>query len=252
MSKSFPFSLRLLTCDSILRQTFDKKRRWPLFWRSFTWDVFICVEFWWLVHFLVWIKLIILRIFVQYKHPSLWCDLSASEKVEVVFGYSWSLHRPIWTMESAFGAGKAGMPFDPIKHIQKPQTIVRLLCWVSWQSSWSFYCLRGNWRTSDYHYLKSKSSFFVVAALRHHRLRVHLFARVDRRQGRQLGLHHRQWAKRLQLPGRDRGDCFPGVDGFPRRRRPVRAILQRQDAEALRHARPRVLRSVEINSWIPV
>ncbi|CAG0921681.1 unnamed protein product [Notodromas monacha] len=30
----------------------------------------------------------------------------------------------------AFGAGKAGMPFDPIKFVQRPQTIVRFLCWL--------------------------------------------------------------------------------------------------------------------------
>lgn len=30
----------------------------------------------------------------------------------------------------AYGAGKAGAPFDPIQFAQRPQTIVRLLCWL--------------------------------------------------------------------------------------------------------------------------
>jgi len=30
----------------------------------------------------------------------------------------------------AFGGGKAGMAFDPISFVQRPQTIVRMLCWL--------------------------------------------------------------------------------------------------------------------------
>lgn len=30
----------------------------------------------------------------------------------------------------AYGAGRAGVPFDPVSFLQKPQVILRLLCWV--------------------------------------------------------------------------------------------------------------------------
>lgn len=31
---------------------------------------------------------------------------------------------------AAFGAGKAGAPFDPIAFVTRPQVILRFLCWV--------------------------------------------------------------------------------------------------------------------------
>lgn len=31
----------------------------------------------------------------------------------------------------AYGAGKAGGAFDPATFIRQPQTVVRILCWVS-------------------------------------------------------------------------------------------------------------------------
>lgn len=31
----------------------------------------------------------------------------------------------------AYGGGKAGASFDPITFVQRPQVIVRALCWVS-------------------------------------------------------------------------------------------------------------------------
>nr|ACO13724.1 Synaptogyrin-1 [Esox lucius] len=31
----------------------------------------------------------------------------------------------------AYGAGKAGGAFDPLTFFQQPQTILRLVCWVS-------------------------------------------------------------------------------------------------------------------------
>lgn len=31
----------------------------------------------------------------------------------------------------AYGAGKAGGAFDPLTFIKQPQTIIRILCWVS-------------------------------------------------------------------------------------------------------------------------
>lgn len=32
--------------------------------------------------------------------------------------------------EGAYGAGKAGAPFDPQAFVQKPTVIVRAVCWV--------------------------------------------------------------------------------------------------------------------------
>ena len=32
--------------------------------------------------------------------------------------------------EGAYGAGKAGVAFDPIVYIKKPQVILRLISWV--------------------------------------------------------------------------------------------------------------------------
>lgn len=34
-------------------------------------------------------------------------------------------------MEGAYGGGKAGTAFDPITFIQRPQVILRAVCWVS-------------------------------------------------------------------------------------------------------------------------
>lgn len=36
----------------------------------------------------------------------------------------------------AYGAGKAGGTFDPVTFFKQPQTVVRILCWVSVVMSW--------------------------------------------------------------------------------------------------------------------
>ena len=45
----------------------------------------------------------------------------------------------------AYGAGKAGAPFDPLSYIKKPQVILRLVSLVSKVCPFKFFSLPFNW-----------------------------------------------------------------------------------------------------------
>lgn len=53
-------------------------------------------------------------------------------------GFYWSGEEEVVWMDGfqAYGAGKAGGAFDPLTFIRQPQTVVRILCWVSRRIKW--------------------------------------------------------------------------------------------------------------------
>lgn len=57
----------------------------------------------------------------------------------VLFPFEWASWRIKMDVGGAYGAGKAGAPFDPLLFVKRPQVIVKGVCLVSQMTLFSFH-----------------------------------------------------------------------------------------------------------------